>query len=1040
MALTPVDYDPFAAKPRAPPPTARGPKLTPVDHDPFGADAPRKAYPQTSSFDSEVDGALGKGKWKATGDYRSPQREDQLRAQGAGTVAPGRMSNHSRGAPDAPGAHDLVANDPRAVDRLRRLPGVKDAFYEGHKGSQGGHIHVDTPDVLLTPVDHDPFAQTPSAPQKAPAATQPPKLTPVDHDPFAGAKGYLKEEFESQIMAPAKKVAEDFTHPYKAPPVHNPWDVVRGIAGEQADSFKNMGDAATLAMQAAGGGLIHAGVVRPLAEAGKYIPMPTQIGKKAPPTQAEREKIWEGIVGKSLLGLGPEARVAERPALSAEPRIPKPEVPHPEAQTGKVVGNEKDAPTRVDNALYRLGGHATAGKIEALQTLKRTPKEIRDPKVQEELTHAVEERLKDPNTPIPEHLQAAEAVRQPWAERQRTAINSIREKMAAKGATEEEIAAYAPDSGYVPRRVVGKSPGIDPDAERAGPLAWNQGKKSLAKTTSSMKARDQIVLQFEDGTRRFEHRNPTNDEWKPGMQVRDPLTGKPAEVKGATIKEIEGAGARDRNGEPIQYHKNALVNTIDEALRAERVDRNLDVLDELTKGLKEQGLAHQGEWHFKNADGQWVRAKANSQAPEGFREVPNLPQLKGWSFDPKVADVLKDYYPGPKEPLDNVLSTVNRALNASLFITPFPHIKNVGTMGFIGRGWDWIPTGTNYGRLMNTSRDAIGQVLTMGPKYRDFLREGAGMQAGDDATRNFYQTMLEAASKDITADPKVGKAMGFNPVEVGKALYDVSHKILWNVNDMVMLQRYLELQSKGMSKRQAIAETEKWVANYRIPSQVMKSRAAAELFKRGDILKFGRYTYGKWRAIGEMARGMLRKDATPAERMDALGKVVALGVMGLIVYPAMDKAAQMLTGNKKAKVGRGGELGPIDAALDPEKDVASKISSIATPAPAIQIGMEVSNNRDLFTGKHIVEPQSSPLGQAVQGGEYAAGQFYPAQLGMDAMKPGGAEQSLGRLAGVNLPPEGRDARMAKGKRYDRRQARTREKKDPVEQWIKENVR
>ncbi len=334
MALTPVDYDPFAAKPRAPPPAARGPKLTPVDHDPFGADAPRKAYPQTSSFDSEVDGALGKGKWKATGGYRSPQREDQLRAQGAGTVTPGRLSNHSRGSPDAPGAYDLVANDPGAVDRLRRLPGVKDAFYEGARGSQGGHIHVDTSDVLLTPVDHDPFAQTPSAPQKAPAATQPPKLTPVDHDPFAGAKGYLKEEFESQIMAPAKKVAEDFTHPYKAPPVHNPWDVVRGIAGEQADSFKNMGDAATLAMQAAGGGLIHAGVVRPLAEAGKYIPMPTQIGKKAPPTQAEREKIWEDAIGTSLMGAGPEAgrlglaeQMAAKETIPTSPNFGKPSIP-----------------------------------------------------------------------------------------------------------------------------------------------------------------------------------------------------------------------------------------------------------------------------------------------------------------------------------------------------------------------------------------------------------------------------------------------------------------------------------------------------------------------------------------------------------------------------------------------------------------------------------------------------------------------------------------------------------------------------------------
>lgn len=860
-------------------------------------------------------------------------------------------------------------------------------------------------------------AKTGAPPQAKPAA--PPKQAP-DRSYFGG----MAKRAGSAFTMAGHQLAED-------------WRVVTGPATPEEKADSGAGKLRDTPRLRAADRLGN--------DAWSVVTSPLTAVAKAAGNLNQEDAQFISNVGSSLIPLGKGARGVEqaeaaRPRALAEPHLPEPEVPHPETKVGPVIGSEKDIPTRVANALYRLGGHATAVKIEALQTLKRTPKEIRDPKVQEELTHAVEERLKDPNAPIPEHLQAAEAVRQPWAERQRVAINSIRQKLAAKGATEEEIAEYAPDSGYVPRRVVGKSPGLDSDAERASPLAWNQGKKSLAKTTSSMKARDQIVLQFEDGTRRFEHRNPSNDEWKPGMTVRDPLTGKTAEVKPATIKEVEGAGARDRNGQPITYHKNALVNTIDEALRAERVDRNLDVLDELTKGLKEQGLAHQSEWHFKNEDGQWVRAKANTPTPEGFVEVPNLPQLKGWSFDPKVADVLKDYYPGPKEPLDNILATVNRALNASLFITPFPHIKNVGTMGIIGRGWDNIPTPGNTARFLSTSKEAVGQVLTMGPKYREFLREGAGMQAGDDATRNFYQTMLESAADGISKDPKIGKALGLNPIEAGKALYNASHKILWNVNDMVMLQRYLELQAKGMSKRQAIAETEKWVANYRIPSQVMKSRAVAQAFKSGNIFNFGRYTYGKWRAIGEMAKGLAGKDSTPAQRMDALGKVVALGVMSLIVYPAMDKAAQFLTGNKKAKVSRGGELGPIDAAFDPDKDFAAKMASVLTPAPVNATGMEVYNNRDLFTGKHIVEPQSSPLGQGVQAGEYAAGQFYPAQLGMDAMKPGGLEQSAGRLVGVSLPPEGREGRMARGKRYDRRQARSREKKDPVEQWIKENIR
>ena len=103
-----------------------------------------RGYIATSTFDAELDQILGKGAWRSTGDYRSPQREDQLRAQGAATVAPGQISNHSRGTPDAPGAHDIAVADPQAVlARLRGAPGVRDAFYEGASGSQGGHIHVD---------------------------------------------------------------------------------------------------------------------------------------------------------------------------------------------------------------------------------------------------------------------------------------------------------------------------------------------------------------------------------------------------------------------------------------------------------------------------------------------------------------------------------------------------------------------------------------------------------------------------------------------------------------------------------------------------------------------------------------------------------------------------------------------------------------------------------------------------------------------------------------------------------------------------------
>lgn len=991
---------------------------------------------------------------------------------------------------------------PAAVEAsLRKQGGFDQIIYEGDhvhysdaprgrgevfgmKGAKAPDPWAPVPQDPWTPVQSQPTAPAPTSPDPAipPGRPQPKAAKPGLASQIGGdlqrasdaAGHYFDEEVHSGVIDPLKKVGSDIAHPYRAPPVHNPWDVVRGMAGGFKRSAQDFGDVASAGMDLAGGALAHAGIVRPLAKAATAIPGTTQ---------AKNEK----ILGTAMLGLEPElgreapaagAR-AEAPRISPEapgaprrPTVPRAVTPTETAdagwtpvravpaaraapgreigQTGRtanplapegsadhagpVVGTEADPVERVDNALYRLGGQATADKIEAAQTLKAAPKEIRDPKVQEELTHAVEQRMIDPNAEIPEHLQAAEAVRAPWAERQRVAINRIREKLSARGMTDDEIEEYAPDTGYVPRRVEGKSPTFDAaDPERKSPLAVF-GKRSLTKTTGSMKARDQIVLEDENGNRVFEHRNPSNDEWKPGMQVRDPLTNKPVTVKQATIREIEGAGARDSKGGLLKYHKNALVNTIDEALRSERVERNLQVLDELTTNLKDEGLAHRTEWRHKNEAGETVVRKANQPTPEGFTELHHIPQLRGWAFDPKVAEVLKDYYPEKGEPIDNVLSVVNRALNASLFITPFPHIKNVGTMGFIGRGWDWIPTVGNYGRLLRTGARATKEVLTLGPRYRKFLREGSGLMAGDDATRNFHQAMLQMAAKGIAEDPKISKAMGLNPIEVGKALYNASHKVLWNVNDMIMLQRQMELEEKGMSSREAIKEAERWIANYRVPPQVFKSRAFQQFITDGKWINFGRYTYGKWRSIGEMAKGLAT--GSGKDRMDALGKVVAAGFMALVVYPMLDQIAQKATGNKKAKVTRGGELAPIDALTDKEKDWASKMASFVTPAPLIETVPEIMDNRDAFTGRHVIEPGSTPTGQGVQGAEYAADKFYPASLGIESLKPGGAEQAAGRLFGVNLPPSDRDAKRAKGKKYDRRMARSREKKDPLERELK----
>lgn len=98
-------------------------------------------------FAAVMDGVFGRGAWRMTGGFRTPERENQLRAQGAMTVRPGGTSRHSLGRPGAPGAFDLVVNGMSPFEAAQRLQaaGAPFARYQpkGTHGTQGPHLHLE---------------------------------------------------------------------------------------------------------------------------------------------------------------------------------------------------------------------------------------------------------------------------------------------------------------------------------------------------------------------------------------------------------------------------------------------------------------------------------------------------------------------------------------------------------------------------------------------------------------------------------------------------------------------------------------------------------------------------------------------------------------------------------------------------------------------------------------------------------------------------------------------------------------------------------
>ena len=114
--------------------------------------APAAAESQNDRFRAAMDRVFGPGGWRETSGYRSPERENQLRLEGAGTVPAGRISAHSLGTPDAPGAYDAVVYGmslARAASALKTADeGFSRVLVEAAHGPEGPHLHIEVGDGL----------------------------------------------------------------------------------------------------------------------------------------------------------------------------------------------------------------------------------------------------------------------------------------------------------------------------------------------------------------------------------------------------------------------------------------------------------------------------------------------------------------------------------------------------------------------------------------------------------------------------------------------------------------------------------------------------------------------------------------------------------------------------------------------------------------------------------------------------------------------------------------------------------------------------
>jgi hypothetical protein len=442
-------------------------------------------------------------------------------------------------------------------------------------------------------------------------------------------------------------------------------------------------------------------------------------------------------------------------------------------------------------------------------------------------------------------------------------------------------------------------------------------------------------------------------------------------MKEAMTPEIEVHAKMD-GGKSAEYYHNAALSATAANAYLGSMARHLQYLETLKKDPAFTRFA----------------SPPGSKAPDSW-VTTSLPNFKDWKMDPQLSHVMNDYaQPGFNEANLNFMRRLSQAVTKTIFWLPTAHINNVGSHWFVGRGWDWI-TPKGYQGLVVDGAKAIKSVISQDAFQSQMREHGAGSIYGGVLTQNFMEKLGKAAGEDIRRNPSkwdpIAKTLGVGPSDLARAIYNGSSKMMWAANDMFLTHQVMENMRKGMDMPEAIQHAERHIPNYRVPTTVLNGgrsgRIMSQVMQDPLVTSFGRYHYGVYNSYAHMVKDLVQGDGH--RKLEAIGNLMALGIMAFAVKPLFDAGAKYLTGNDKAEVQSRGPLGPLhhvarsgEALSDPMQFARSTV----TIPPLTSTILETLFNKD-WRGKSIVEPGTfskaahgsiKDMGRvAVQEGEHA---------------------------------------------------------------------
>jgi len=326
------------------------------------------------------------------------------------------------------------------------------------------------------------------------------------------------------------------------------------------------------------------------------------------------------------------------------------------------------------------------------------------------------------------------------------------------------------------------------------------------------------------------------------------------------------------------------------------------------------------------------------------------------------------------------------------------------------------------GTFATTARLAWKDVGNQTKFYRDIMREG-GSILGADPRNNYFDALQKEASKQIFGTPEMQRSMGQLAKKLGTSVGDLyngisnaSQKAMWFTRDVMYVQYIREIMLNHESRtgtkmelKDAIKHAERHMPNYRMPSEVLGSRAVSQILKNPNVSLFSRYHYGMVKSLVNTIKDVdprnLRTPEGRANFREGVDSMLAIGVASAVLYPLMDYIAKAMFG-ESAEQRRAGPFHLLHAAeqvVAGKKDLSALIWPVFTFNPMLLMMLELPWAHKLSTGKPIYHPQDSLGDIAGDIGTYLAKQVPQSAALMSATADeGGETQMLARQLDIKV--------------------------------------